>query len=113
MSALRERSCSWSTIGVTQLQSDGTSVRVGRENVAYAAILLNFPRVLTGFVNEHLRHSAGYWEKKVDPLVVHPERLDVYPRLGLGGHDLGEDCNLCDEVVSFLSNGGAMGTSSG
>ena len=26
---------------------------------------------------------------------------------------LGEDCNLCDEVVSFLSNGGAMGTSSG
>ena len=84
MSALRERSCSWSTIGVTQLQSDGTSVRVGRENVAYAAILLNFPRVLTGFVNEHLRHSAGT-----------------------------EDCNLCDEVVSFLSNGGAMGTSSG
>eukprot|EP00450_Noctiluca_scintillans_P010731 CAMPEP_0194488180 /NCGR_PEP_ID=MMETSP0253-20130528/8192_1 /TAXON_ID=2966 /ORGANISM="Noctiluca scintillans" /LENGTH=1799 /DNA_ID=CAMNT_0039328509 /DNA_START=26 /DNA_END=5425 /DNA_ORIENTATION=+ len=99
------------TIGVTKLQPDGSVVRVNGEDVlAYGtADILNFARVFTGFASQHRRHNVEYfWDNRIDPLVVYPERHDMYPKPGLDGTFLGDGFPLCDHVGSFLSKGASF-----
>uniref|UniRef100_A0A7S1F7N6 PA14 domain-containing protein n=1 Tax=Noctiluca scintillans TaxID=2966 RepID=A0A7S1F7N6_NOCSC len=99
------------TIGVRKLRPDGSSVRVDGEDVpAYRTEhILNFARVFTGFANQATRNNVEYYrDNLIDPMVVYPDRHDVYPKPDLDGHFLGDGLPLCDQTGSFLSKGASF-----
>ena len=83
------------TIGLIQLQPDGSPVRVdGKEVPAFGKMdVMHAARVFTGFENQADRPNIETFDgNAIDPMFINPELHDLYPKSSPDGKLLGHGC---------------------